>query len=435
MNDRPPIRIDSLAFGGDGVGRLEGKVCFVPFACPGDLAAVRLVEERAGYLRAQIVELLERGQARRVARCPHFRRCGGCHWQHVDYASQLVAKEQQLVDAMRRIARLDPPVHPIVASDEEFGYRTRARLRTASDGRIGYFARGSNELVAVEQCPILAPELERRIAELAASPGDLHVQQAGRKNDGAAVGPVELELQLTESGHVAERLIRQAPPAARRARTRSSSGRRGDEDSPFHQANRFVNQRLVEAVVEAVVGALPEGRVLDIVDLYCGDGNLSLPLGSLSRRIAGFDTAEESIREAAEQARSRGLPHAVYSRVDARTALEELLARDTAGGRHPEQFRCIIADPPRAGLRDITVLLLAARPDLLLYVSCNPPALARDARLLVDGGLALGYLQPFDMFPQTFHLETLALFTAHDRSGPSCSHAARTEARVSHGEP
>lgn len=421
MNDHPRVRIDSLAFGGDGVGRLEGKVCFVPFTCPGDLAAVRLLEERTAYLRAQIVELLEPGPSRREARCSYFSRCGGCHWQHIDYESQLAAKEEQLAQTMRRIAHLDPPVRPIIPSDGEFGYRTRARLRVASDGRIGYFARGSTELVAVAQCPILVPSLDRRLGELAASPSELRLQPALPGRGGASDAPSELELLLTKSGGVTERLIRQVVPrpAGRRAGIRSSPARfgpspaGGEEDSPFHQVNRFVNERLVEAVGEAVEGALPAGRPLDVVDLYCGDGNLSLPLASRARRVTGFDTAEESIREAAEQARSRGLTHAVYSRMGARAALEELITRAAARGKQDaEALRCIIADPPRIGLRDVTKLLLAVQPDLLIYVSCNPPTLARDARLLVEGGLELRYLLPFDMFPQTFHLETLALFSS-----------------------
>ena len=186
------LRIESLAFGGDGVGRVDGKVCFVPYSAPGDLLSVRVVEDRGSFLRAEIVEVREPGPARRTPRCSHFGECGGCSWQHIDYAAQLDAKRAILAETLEKIAGLRAPVRPVVASAQEYGYRTRARLH-AVGARLGYFERLSNRIVAVSECPILAPQLESRLKQV--------TLLAGRKDGRLASGPrrppvstVELEL-------------------------------------------------------------------------------------------------------------------------------------------------------------------------------------------------------------------------------------------------
>ena len=162
---------------------------------------------------------------------------------------------------------------------------------------------------------------------------------------------------------------------------------------------------------------LPVGGPLSLLDLYCGDGNLSLPLAERAFSIVGYDNAEESIRSAAERARRLGLAHVHYERRDAGEALQVYKRERPAGGS-----LCILADPPRAGMNKLSDRIAALSPDLLLYVSCNPPALARDAERLTRAGLKLEYLLPFDMFPQTYHLETMAVFTrprpASPRRGP-----------------
>lgn len=399
------LRIESLAFGGDGVGRVDGKVCFVPYSAPGDLLSVRVVEDRGSFLRAEIVEVREPGPARRTPRCSHFGECGGCSWQHIDYAAQLDAKRAILAETLEKIAGLRAPVRPVVASAQEYGYRTRARLH-AVGARLGYFERLSNRIVAVSECPILAPQLESRLKQV--------TLLAGRKDGRLASGPRRppvstVELELDGPGRVDERRsVPSGGPSRGPRRERSES-----DEYAFHQVNRFVNSELIELVSQAVTG-YAAGRPIEIVDLFCGNGNLSLPLAAEASSLHGFDTSEESIRLAAQSARSRGFDHAHYACMEAAHGLERVSAEHAAAQRAPRpqgELLCIIADPPRSGMKGLAAGILALAPELLVYVSCNPPALARDARMLVDGGMELDHLQPLDMFPQTYHLETVAVFT------------------------
>ncbi len=397
------LRIDSLAFGGDGVGRLQGKVCFVPFAAPGDLLEVRVVEERPNYLRAEIVNTIEASRSRRSPRCRHFGRCGGCQWQHIEYPRQLAIKEKLLSDSMMRIGGIEAPIRPIVPSMQEYGYRTRARLHAGSAG-FGYFERGSKRIVQVEECPILLPQIESRIVELSGTTGklDRRVTEIELEADG---GEGVVLRSTTSEG-------RRRSPGSRGKRPKSSS-----EDYSFRQVNHYVNLQLGRAVEEVILRFLPENRPLQVIDLYCGDGNLSLPLAAHGGSVEGFDTSEDSIRRASERSRLEGLDGAVYSRMDATAALEAVVPR-FRGAAERRSFLCVIADPPRAGLQKIIAGILGLAPELFVYVSCNPPALARDSRRLCDEGMRLELLAPFDMFPQTFHLETMAVFSRSRRSEP-----------------
>lgn len=390
MSESVELRVESLAFGGDGVGRIDGKVCFVPFSVPGELVAVRIVENRRNYLRGEIVKVLEESPRRRPPRCSHFGRCGGCQWQHLEYTAQLEAKVRMLGEVMARIGRLQPVVRPIVPSNSEYEYRTRARLRLKGRS-IGYLARASADLVEIEECPILAPELERRVKELGANGSGAYAKE---RRGAAKAGQAVLKLGSGEEVH--ERLVFPS----------RSGGGPSDDAYAFHQINRFVNDRLMEAVTEAIDTRLPADTSLSLLDLYCGDGNLSLPLAERAVSVVGYDNAEESIRSAAESARRRRLAHVRYERRDAAEALEVYAGSPPAGSS-----LCVIADPPRTGLNRLSDRVAALSPDLLIYISCNPPALARDAERLTQAGLRLEYLVPFDMFPQTFHLETVAVFT------------------------
>ena len=186
---------------------------------------------------------------------------------------------------------------------------------------------------------------------------------------------------------------------------------------PFAAPGDLLEVRVVE---EVILRFLPENRLLQVIDLCCGDGNLSLPLAAHGASVEGFDTSEDPIRKATERSRLEELEGAVYSRMNAAAALEAVVPRfrDAGGVTEHRPFLCIIADPPRTGLQKIITGILGLAAELFVYVSCNPPALARDSRRLCDEGMQLERLAPFDMFPQTFHLETMAVFSRSRRSEP-----------------
>ncbi len=381
------VRIRGLGSGGEGVATArDGRVLFVPGTAPGDLARVEVVEERRRFGRGRLLALLEPGPDRVEPRCPAFLRCGGCAWQHLRYGAQVAAKGRLLRDALERIGgfRLerDPPVH---ASPAPYGWRVRARV-VADRGRPAFRARGSRRPVPVDGCPVLVPELDRRLRELAAE---------------AALPPGEHELVAGAGGSV-----RVVPLASGGERLRLGVEPVDLEISPgvFAQAHAGLSGRLVEEVVRAA------GRGRAVVELYAGAGLFTAGLaGNFDRLVAveGDPAAAADLRRNLARAGARGVRVLAAAVED---ALPEL------GGWH---FDCAVLDPPRSGLGPAAREgLLALAPPRIVYVSCHAAALARDLRALAEaGGYRLQELAGFDLFPQTPHLEALALLRRGGEGG------------------
>ncbi len=379
------VRIDRLSSDGDGVGRAsDGLTVFVPFSAPGDRLRVRIVERRRRFLRGEIDEILSRGPLRVEPRCGAFGRCGGCAWQHIDYAAQLEAKRTILGDALRRIGghRLESPPD-VMASPAPYGYRSRARvLSRAAD--VGYRAPRSHALCAVTQCPVLAPSLESSLARVsAASPHD------GKLREWEIAIGTDARARIHEIG---------AEPAADPA-DELALDVAGDRISLSPGAFAQVNALLRDALHARVVERAGEGGRL--LELYAGAGFFTL---ALSRRFASVEAVESSpvsgpdlVRNLARAGRSNVT--VLHSRVEAVV---------------PRQVRSdpdvVVLDPPRSGLPEIVttdLARLAARR--IVYVSCDPATLARDTARLVASGYALTHVEGFDLFPQTPHVEALAV--------------------------
>lgn len=374
------LHIESLAAGGDGVARgADGRVVFVPATAPGDRVRVRIEKSRSSFARGRVVALLEPGPARVEARCPAFGRCGGCAWQHVDYAAQLEAKRRILADALSRIGGIplaDTP--PFTGSPRPYGYRLRARLRVEG-GRVGYRLKASHALCAVDSCPVLLPELEARLGELAArapSPGgDWELSAAGGQVRVAALSAGEGEGHPLELEVAGERL-------------RFSTG-------VFAQANALLLDVLVDRVVEAV------GAGEKLVELFAGVGLFTLPLARRFPDVVAVEGSRAAARDLGENLASAGLDgvRVLHRRV-------EDADRDLAGLR-PD---VVLLDPPRVGLGAGGVELLARLdPGRVVYLSCDPATLARDLKALRGHGYGLVRVEGFDLFPQTPHVEALAV--------------------------
>ncbi len=352
------LAIDSLAYQGAGVGRHEGLVVFVPFTAPGDRARVRVTADRGRYLEAELVELLDVSPARVQPPCPHFGVCGGCQWQHVAYGAQLEAKRRIVADALRRIGGAAVEVETVVPSPLPYRYRNRVRFHLDAAGRVGFYRRGSRSVVEIDACPLLDERLEGAIGGL-----------RGRG------GPADIELAVGGDGQVSQA-----------------------DGLPFGQVNTAVNERLRERLGARVEAAFGPQAGVSVLDLYCGDGNLSLPLAGRVRRILGFDASPA----AAGAAAARALALGVRAEYRAAAVSERLLA---SLGR--ERFDLLIVDPPRRGLAGLAPAAAALGAPLVAFVSCSPPALARDLRAFLERGYRIEAVEPFDMFPQTFHVETL----------------------------
>ncbi len=375
------VEISSLAAGGDGVGRLpDGRVVFVPWSAPGDRLKVRLTEEKRRFTRGRIREILSPGPNRREPPCPVAGQCGGCRWQHLDYAAQLDAKATILRDAIERIAGLTVPGELEIVPSPELGYRGRARV-LAEGGLIGFRKLQSHDVCGIRHCPVLTEGLDGMLAEIASDP---------------PAGPAEWLLAQGDDGHVSVRT--RGPGARADAITLELAGdklRIGP--GVFFQANAHLRERLAQAVH----GAAGSGQLA--LELYAGAGFFTLGLARRFHKVVAVELAKRAVRDLEHNLRAAGV--ADHVEVQARDA-GDALAKPPEGA--PPDV--VVLDPPRTGLpkRGAQALGALGAPRVV-YLSCDPATLARDLRTLAEHGYHLEDLQAFDLFPQTSHLESLAV--------------------------
>lgn len=414
------VKIHGIASGGAGVGRLpSGRVVFVHRTAPGEQVRVRIRESRRSWARADLIQVLAPAAERRAAPCRYYDRCGGCTLEHLSYDAQRAAKHSMVAEALRRIGNIEPPHFDVVAAPEEFRYRNRVSftLRRLRSGRV---VAGFHELDRPDR--ILDMDGECMLPE----PAVARAWTALRRHWGAGADrlPAGRELRLTLRGTSAERVVLlvegghggrcdellervpglsavwhardQASPAVLVAGEAAVAEEWGDRmlevgGRTFLQVNRRVAPLLETQVLE-YAGDVAGARVLDA---YCGVGAHAI---RLARRGAGDVLGIELDQGAVEQAR-RAAPAGV--RIQAGDVAELL------PGHLPADV--VVLNPPRAGVDERVTSSLAARPPRrLVYVSCDPATLARDAARLAP--MRLKALRCFDLFPQTAHVETVALF-------------------------
>jgi 23S rRNA (uracil1939-C5)-methyltransferase len=388
VGDLVDVEIEKLVYGGDGFARVDGRALFVPLAAPGERVRVRVTHVERTLARAVVEEVLEASRDRRSAPCEHFGVCGGCQLQHLDYRAQLTVKAELVREALRRIGKLEWTRDIEVKHAAELGYRSRAELQIARDGRLatglGYFRAGSHQVCDVRACPILAPELDReraalrsRLAHIAPRAACVHL----------AIGdgePVALPVDAREH------------PLADVA---TLSRRVAGFDLRFDALSFFQgNRSLVHELVEAVLGA-HRGEIA--VDLYAGVGLFALPLARRFRAVLAVEESERAARWCAENAHSNGVANAMC----AASSVERWLEHEAKPRSKPD---LVVLDPPRsgAGVRVVDGIL-ALEPAAVAYVSCDPTTLARDLRTFLDRGWSIDSIVALDMFPQTYHVETV----------------------------
>jgi len=375
------VTIERLVYGGEGLTRHEGRVLLVPYAAPGDRALVEIVEEHGDFARARIARIVEASPDRRDPPCPYYGVCGGCQLQHLRYAAQQRVKVEFVRESLARLGGIAwTEAIPILAS-EEFHYRLRAQLKVRVwEGRveIGYYRSASHDVCPIAECPLLSPALNaavRRLQDEAPERfANIRALDLAQGDDGRVVIH-PLDERTTVSWSVG------AFTYAFDART-------------FFQANRFLLADLVRLVADGEAGE----RALD---LFCGVGLFTLPLARRFAEVIGVESDPRAVRLARRNARAHGMTNCRF----AHDRVEAWLARN--GGRlGPVDL--IVLDPPRAGLsRALIRALVRAAPERITYISCHPAALARDLKLLLAGGYAIASIVVLDLFPQTFHVETI----------------------------
>ncbi|BCR04822.1 putative RNA methyltransferase [Desulfuromonas versatilis] len=423
-----PIAIENLAYGGSGVGRHQGKAVFVPLSAPGDLVRCRVVREKKQYCEAEIVELLEPAGCRRAAPCPVFGECGGCQWQHLAYADQARWKQEIFADTLaRRCGVSRERILPLVEAPDEWAYRSRVQFkcRMTRDGFVmGFYRRGSHFVIDVDSCPIAAAPINRALALfrqwLGASPCPERVPQVDLAcgDDGrlrAEVHVLEGAQELL-AGHL-EPLAAAAGislfiQAGRKSTLRHVRGSgelfihplAGEPMALAYGPGGFAQVNLAQnrALVGHVLGAAALGGSERVLDLFCGMGNFSLPLARHAASVVGVEDYAPSIAMARRNASANGLGNTRFLACPAESALAE---------QWQEGFDLVLLDPPRAGAYDICRELGRARPGKIIYISCDPQTLARDLAPLLHSGYSLNSSRAFDLFPQTYHVESVSVLT------------------------
>ncbi len=386
------VTVEKLVYGGDGLARLDGRVVFAPFVLPGERILARAEQEKPGMVRARMLEVLEAAPDRVAAPCPVYGRCGGCHYQHAPYEYQLAAKRAILVEALQRLGKMEPPAEIAVVAAEPFGYRNRVQLHV-EENRLGYREGRSHKLCAVTECPVGSPAINQAIAAL-----------AGMQREGRWPRFIRALEVFTDEREVQINVLETDRPVARRffdwcgtlipGLVEGALDYRGEfrvSSNSFFQVNRFLIDRLVEAATEGAEGETA-------IDLYAGVGLLSLPLARRFREVTAVESGAGAVRDLQFNAARAGLEnlHAIPQ-----TAEEHLAQLEKA----PD---FVVLDPPRTGLGKAVVGRLAElRPRQITIVACDPATLARDLAGLVAAGYQVERMTLVDLFPQTYHLETV----------------------------
>ena len=419
VEDDPPLdlAIERLTYGPDALAHHEGRVVFVPLAAPGDRVRARIVEQRRGFLRATVSDVVRAAPDRVAPRCPVFGQCGGCQWQHVATTAQRTAKRDLVAEQLARLGGLrDVDVRPTRAPADAWAYR--ARITLVADGRrLGFHRARSHALVEIDECAIADPVLVAHLGvarawaaavrtaplrvTLACAPGGVVLAATLRTR------PTEVDVAATEDVLAATSTVRGAVLAGGAERIVV-----GDADlrvpvehdlvlevpaDAFTQVNPAANLLVVATMLE--LGAFRAGE--HALDLYCGAGNFALPLARRGVDVIGVERSPVAVAAARANAQRLGLASARFACDPVAAALAQLPATP---------LDAVVLDPPRGGAADAAGTLASRRAARILYVSCDPATLARDARTLVAAGYRLGGVQPLDVFSQTYHVETVAEF-------------------------
>lgn len=401
--------LDSFAYGGESFGRsMEGRATFVPFALPGENVRIQLIEEKRGFARGELLEVLESSPERIEPRCPHFGECGGCHYQNIPYESQLKAKAEILSDQLQRIGKLDdPPVKPTIPSPDPWNYRNHVQFHLSNQGKLGFVSAKTSEgqnLIPIEACHLPAEPLIELWGQLdiASIPGlDRVGLRLGADDDLMVVlessepVPVEMDIDLPVS------VVHRGPGG--------SLVLGGDDhivievlDRPFRvsAASFFqVNTPMAEKMVTHLLDNLDLDPQDTLVDAYCGVGLFSAFLAPTVARLVGIEAHPVACEDFVVNLDE-------FENVELYEApVEEALSALEAGAD------ILVADPPRAGLGRRTLEgIQALNPRVIAYISCDPATLGRDARFLTEMGYHLRQVTPFDLFPQTYHIESISFW-------------------------
>ena len=443
--DELELVVDTLAVGGDGIGRVQGMAVFVPGTAVGDRVSVRITEVRKHYARAQVLEVLQPGPMRAEPPCPVYERCGGCQWQHLDYREQLSWKRKHVQEALERIGGFhDVPVKDTLGMQEPWFYRNKAALPIG--GRpgaveIGFYRRGSHDLLGIEACAIQHPLInqvlaaarriinEQRLVPYDESTGrgllrHLVVRVGSRTGEALAALVINGD-GWREEVSFAEELRSSVPQLVgvlKNCNTRPGNVILGDKTRLLSGRDYLIDELLglrfevsiesfyqvnpvqTEVLYRTALGHAALTGVETVFDLYSGIGTISLLMARHAKRVYGVEIVEAAVEDARRNAERNGIRNADFFAGDVVRLLPKL-----GQEARPD---VLVVDPPRKGVEERVLReVIRLQPRRVVYVSCNPTTMARDLAILREGGYRLREAQPVDMFPQTAHVECVVLMS------------------------
>ena len=420
----PPLTVETLVNGGAGLARYEGRVVFIPHTAVGDVVSCRVTKDKKKFLEAKLCETIQPASVRCQPLCPVAGDCGGCHWQHLPYPEQLSWKEKLFRTSLTHQCGIEPDrILPILPASNEWNYRRRVQIKcrnTSAGFLTGFYRSKSHQIVSIQECPVVAPELNMLLQQLRAainytafaddiSQIDLSVDDCGccsavihssgtdeaelsemlkGKNFSAAlfIKRASEKKFLNLSGNPTLQIVVDQPPLFLRYAVGS-----------FSQINLEQNRIMVDKVLE-----LADLKGFErVLDLFCGMGNFSLPLARRVKQVVGIEESAASVKMARINGRQNGIENVEFYNQTAEGALDRC--------KNNEQPDLVVLDPPRSGALATMKELVASPVSQVIYISCDPQTLARDLRVLVNNGYELISSTPIDMFPQTYHCESLTL--------------------------
>ncbi|MEN3336195.1 MAG: rRNA (uracil1939-C5)-methyltransferase [Blastocatellia bacterium] len=401
IGDRIEVNTERLAYGGDAVARHDGLTIFIPLAAPDERLRVRIVERKKSFARAVIESIIEPSTARRAPLCDYFGNCGGCQLQHLNYPAQIEAKASFIRDALTRIGKIDWPAEIPVLHASELGYRVRAQIKletgkplSGQPVRIGFNRLASNAVCDIASCPVLAPELDAGLARLRELTSD------SAKAAGVDLSRLREIDMAAGDNHIAFAPTIADLPSGTLARKINNLTYHFNPTT-FFQGNALLLESLIGEALNDYAGRVA-------VDLYAGVGLFTLPLAQRFSRVISVESDRETAQFARQNIAANERANVEFQQARVEQWLNDFIRQP---GEERQPVDLLLLDPPRTGAAESLNAIMALKPARIVYVSCDPTTMARDLRRLLDDGYALNRVTGVDLFPQTYHIETVAHLT------------------------
>jgi 23S rRNA (uracil1939-C5)-methyltransferase len=407
------LKIEGISHNGEGVARNEGKVIFVPYAIPGEIVQVDIVEEKKKYSRSILTKLIKKSPHRIEPKCPYYYKCGGCSYQHINYNQQLLYKKEITQETLNRIGKIEVPVFDMIGMQKPWNYRNKVvwHINDSPAGKkMGFYRYQSKQLIEIDSCPLLLPKLNRISSLIKDILPEIDLEEDGSIMLRQSNYSDQIILEFIEcyaSREIIKKLSREVDIIyeKRKGKTKlitelglikEKAGKcyflLGVDD--FFQ----VNAKQSEIIIDIITKYLNLNKKNKVLDAYCGVGMFALNVAEKIMSVFGIDVNSSTIKNARRNAELNGITNCQFITGACENVLIHL----------NKDFDRVIIDPPRTGLKPKVIdLIINASPEKILYVSCNPGTLARDLKQFVLNGYEVFAVQPIDMFPQTSHIENV----------------------------